>query len=156
MESTGPRKRARSGDRRIESAPEDRLLSIRSLERHAAAIQSYHDAFKRNPQFQAVNVDWGLGPYHARLKQWMVETNRAKRARDVDEDKSWRLMEDLYDFALEFNSLKLGIEYYTTPVAPSPAEADASSNRSDVAERVWRATHSGDWSDVSVVQERRR
>jgi hypothetical protein len=126
----------------------DRLLSARSLERYDAAVQSHNDAVKKNPLFRGVQVAYGLGPYYFMLRRWLLETKRVRHERQIADDSSARLFEDLCDFAVEFNTLKLGIEYYSTE--------ETAVKGSEVAERVRQATHGGDWMDVSVPQERRR
>lgn len=134
-------------------SPADRLLSRKFLERYNAALQSYNAAVKKNPSFRGVNVDVGLGPYYFLLRRWLVETKRVRNERSVDDEVSTRLIDDLCDFAVEYNELKLSVDYYSA-AAVEEGNSTTSGGKLTFTERVRRATHSGKWMDVSVPEER--
>jgi hypothetical protein len=133
-----------------------RLVSPQAQERYAAALQSYADAVKKNPMFRGVHMDSGLGPYYTSLAKWMLDTRRVRFAREVAHESSSRLLESLCDFAVEFNSLKLPVEYYSSSAVAGAHATGSGGGSGGVVEKVKIATHSGDWMDVSVPQERKQ
>jgi predicted glutamine amidotransferase len=56
---------------------------------------------------------------------------------------------------MEYNGLKLSVDYYTAATGDDKVSTLPSGNLT-VTERVWQATHNGKWVDVSVPEERRR